>query len=180
MITICWWDSSGNEQRIPVAQLAYVPAVGSFVDLEGVSDELLEQHISEAERRDLQRMKVIDVLHGLSGVDVTVERDPEYVHRQELEAKDASIAIIQRTTKQALRVLQIVAGDGVFFDLDGGGNDRDLIAIHLAEGTTLEPDLIDEVDAIFVYPSHAAAKSRSPSRRCIKHHHTELVTKGHR
>ena len=176
MITICWWDTSGNEQRIPVAQLGYVPAVGSFVDLEGVRDELLEEHISEDERCDLSRMQVVDVLHGLTGIDVTVERDPETVHQRELEAKDASLVHVQCTTSHLLDLLQIVVADCVFFALEGGGDKRDLVAVHIAEGTTLDPALVAAVDAVFVYPTREAARRRDTPRRCIKHHHAELVS----
>ncbi len=70
--------------------------------------------------------------------------------------------------------------DGVFFALDGGGDKRDVVAIHIAEGTVLEPDLITAIDAIFVYPSYEAAKKRTAPRTCVKHRHTELVTKGQR
>ncbi len=185
MITICWWDASGDEQRLPVAQLAYVPAVGTFIDLEDVSDELLEKHIREDERVDLAHLCVVEVVHKLGSVEVTVERDVEVTHQRELNGKDETISYLQRTASHAINLLQVVAAepaDGLFFAFDGGDDSagRDLVAVHVAEGTTLSRELTETIDAIFVYPTREAAQKQNTSRTCIKHRHQELVTKGKR
>jgi hypothetical protein len=175
MIYVSWWTTGGSEVTFPVPQLAYVPAVGQLIDLEGLSGEVV-QLLPEDERKNLASFKVIEVKHSLDRVDVTVERDIEYVHQQELEAKDATLVHVQCTTSYLLDLLQIVTGDGVFFALDGGGDMRDLIALHASVHTNIGTELAAAVDAIYVYPTWEDAKRRTGNRRCVKHRHAELVS----
>lgn len=188
-VIVRWFSSDGGDQSLPIS-LPALPPVGGSLDLSGIAADKLE-FLGEDEQRDLEDLRVLDVkIRAVAAnspdfvAEIMVERAAETEHRRELEAKDAALVHVACTTSHLLNLLTLVLRNSqparAFFELEGGEDKRDLVAVHVAEGYRLSADVVEAVDAIFVYPTADAARKRDTSRRCIKHRFAELVTKGGR
>lgn len=181
---VSWWSEDGEQQTLVDVPLLTVPRVGDTLDL----SEWKEAGASpvdvsgEWELRDLGQMKVIDVCQrvGLhAAISIGVERPASVRHRREIAEKQAIVDGVRMTATHLLAMLNQAVPHGVRIQLEGSGEKRDLITMHLLESLVGVVDLrlVEMVDDAYAYPDlNTLASGMCGARRRLKQHgHPELV-----